>query len=133
MKKIILFVLCVLFFEKVNSQDMEVFDTLGAQIQLDDSIELAKPSNEYYYQLNLASSSDCFCSSRIFFKITIEATGEINNIHLLKGSGTCWDDVLLESIKKSSPWIPAKKNGVAIKIDLIVPIYFGPVVAFPCK
>tara|TARA_X000000368_G_scaffold371927_1_gene321966 strand:+ start:92 stop:511 length:420 start_codon:yes stop_codon:yes gene_type:complete len=117
----------------INSQSLVEPDTLGSDVHTNDSTELAIPSDEYSKQLLSVRSSDCFCSDKVLFKITIEMDGAISNINLLKGTNTCWDEVLREALRKSSPWVPAKKNGIAIKSNMIIPIYYGTVIRYPCS
>jgi hypothetical protein len=134
MKKLLLIsLLQTITLANVYAQTSISIDSLALSEHTVDSTESAVASEEYSRQLIAASNSDCFCSEQVFFKISIEANGDISKITLLKGTGTCWDDVLAESIKNSSPWIPAKKNGLAIKSEKIIPIHYGTVITYPCN
>lgn len=119
------------FFSSKKEMDLIQVDYLiGHPL---DSI-LSKPSSKYYKALKeIAQQSDCFCSKKVFFKIGVDDLGNLNNIELIRGTGTCWDDEVKKIILDSSPWHPSKVNGKNVSSVICFPVYIGTVITYECQ
>ena len=99
----------------------------------DDTIVNPMPGEKYLKNMMSAVMDTCFCTSRIFFRMSVSDIGEISNVELVLGTGTCWDEHVKQAIVNSSPWIPAKKNGVNVSCEFVYPVYVGTPISVPCN
>lgn len=113
---------------------LEILSQNSLKEDLSDSIVYATPKEDFYEKLStLAQESSCFCSKKVYFKITVQKNGELSKVEIMKGTESCWDDTLKTFLINSSPWNPAKKNNVPIDFEMIYPIRIGTVINYPCQ
>ncbi|MDP4268848.1 MAG: energy transducer TonB [Bacteroidota bacterium] len=60
----------------------------------------------------------------IITMFTVEKSGKISDIKLLRGIEKDYDNEALRIIKLMPDWIPGKKNGKPVNVKTIVPIRF---------
>lgn len=64
-------------------------------------------------------------SGHIFVSFTVEKTGQLTDIKVIKpGVLKCFDNEAVNVVKKMPLWIPAKDNGQPIRRSMHIPIRF---------
>lgn len=63
-------------------------------------------------------------SGRVFVQFTIDKTGSVTNIRVIRGVDAALDKAAVDVIKKSPKWTPAKMRDRAVPVTLTVPIVF---------
>jgi protein TonB len=61
---------------------------------------------------------------RVFVEFTIEKTGEITNVEVIKGVSPSLDKEAIRIVSSFPNWEPAEKNGKAVKARGRMPISF---------
>jgi len=59
-------------------------------------------------------------------EITVEEDGSLNNAKVLRGIKDCpaMDEAALKAVKKLKPFTPAKENGRAVPLSMVLPVRF---------
>jgi len=63
-------------------------------------------------------------SGRVFVSLTIEVTGIITHVNVLKGLGFGCDEEAIRLVKSMPNWKPGSSNGRLLPIKLLLPIPF---------
>ncbi|MBB6460514.1 hypothetical protein [Flammeovirga kamogawensis] len=132
----ILSLLSITLNDLFSSKKEEEVDTIQVDYLVGHPLDSIppKPSSKYYKALKeIAQQSDCFCSKKVFFKIEVDDLGNLNNVELIRGTGTCWDDEVEKIILDSSPWHPSQVNGENISSEIVLPVYIGTVITYECQ
>ncbi len=61
---------------------------------------------------------------RVIVGFTVDKTGEITDVHILKGVSATMDKEAERVVKMMPPWKPGKNNGVAVKVKFKVDIVY---------
>jgi periplasmic protein TonB len=61
---------------------------------------------------------------RVIVGFTVDKTGEITDVHILKGVSASMDKEAERVVKMMPPWKPGKNNGVAVKVKFKVDIVY---------
>jgi TonB family protein len=64
-------------------------------------------------------------SGRVFTTFTIEITGEITNVTVLKGLGFGCDEEAIRLVQSMPRWKPAKRSDKVVKVKYNLPISFA--------
>lgn len=73
---------------------------------------------------NLKWPGDTEATGKVIVSFYIEADGRLVNFKIDKGMSREFDSAAIRVLKKSPKWIPAMKDGKAIRIKYSVPINF---------
>lgn len=65
-------------------------------------------------------------SGTVEMEFTVEKSGDITHVLLLKGLDYTIDDVILEMMKAMPRWIPATKNGTPVRYKVSMPLTIRP-------
>lgn len=62
----------------------------------------------------------------VMIEFTVETDGSINNAKVVRGVKDCpaMDEAALKSVKKLKPFTPAKENGHAVPLSMVIPVRF---------
>lgn len=58
-------------------------------------------------------------------KFVVETDGSLTNISVIQGLGYGCDESAIDLVRKMPKWIPAKKAGVNVRCNVILPLSFG--------
>lgn len=62
-------------------------------------------------------------SDVVLIEVVVTTDGDLINPKIIKGNFDArFSDQLLQAIKKSPMWIPAKKNGVYVSVKAVIPV-----------
>lgn len=61
---------------------------------------------------------------KVFVKFTVDHSGNISNIRVIKGVDKVLDQEAVRLIKISPKWVPGKTRGIPSKSDFVLPVYF---------
>lgn len=59
---------------------------------------------------------------RVYAMFTVDTTGKITDVKILRGAGTALDNELIRVLKSSPLWEPAKQSGKAVKQTFTIPV-----------
>jgi TonB family protein len=71
-----------------------------------------------------SSASKADVQGTVFVNFVVTATGDIEDVTILKGIGHGCDDEAARVVSKFPKWTPAKQNGKAVSVKYTVPINF---------
>jgi outer membrane biosynthesis protein TonB len=66
--------------------------------------------------------TDVKLKGKVFVMFIIEKDGSITNANILRDIGYGTGDEMLRVIKLSPKWIPAKKDGLPVRVQYSIPI-----------
>ena len=61
---------------------------------------------------------------RVFVQFVISKDGSISHVETIKGIGSGCDEEAERVIKSMPAWSPGKQRGKAVKVQMIIPVYF---------
>jgi len=61
---------------------------------------------------------------RVFVGFTVETNGAVSNVEVVKGIGGGCDEEAVRVVKSMPRWIPGKKQGKFVRVNLAIPISF---------
>lgn len=61
----------------------------------------------------------------VLLRVVIESDGKVGGITVQKGLGYGCDEAAQDAVRGMPNWIPAKKNGVAVRTVVVIPVSFG--------
>lgn len=64
-------------------------------------------------------------TGKVYLMFTIDTTGKVIDVKVIKGLGYGCDKEAVRIIKRMPNWIPAKQNGKAIRVRMGLPIIFN--------
>jgi len=63
---------------------------------------------------------------KIYVSMLVDKNGTLSDLKIIKGNDPYGIGAkVIENLQKSSPWIPAKLNGKAVKVRYVVPVKFA--------
>ena len=77
--------------------------------------------NTFYPQ---SAREDC-TNGTVYVTFVVAKTGDIKDVKVLRGIGTDFDKEAIRVIKSMPRWIPGKQNGVAVNVQMNLPIKFS--------
>ncbi|MBL7873289.1 MAG: TonB family protein [Cyclobacteriaceae bacterium] len=92
----------------------------------------ATPKNgleEFYKYVNTritypAAARRMGVEGKVFVEFIVSKTGELTDVHAVKGIGAGCDEEAERIIKDSPPWNPAKQRGKPVRQRMVLPITF---------
>jgi periplasmic protein TonB len=60
----------------------------------------------------------------VYISFIVEKNGSISNIKLLRGIGYGCDEEAVRVVNSMPKWIPGKQNGVAVRVQVVIPLVF---------
>jgi hypothetical protein len=67
-------------------------------------------------------TSEVLWDQRVYLSFIVEKDGSINNIVVEKGANELYDSICVAVVQQMPKWIPAQKNGVAVRSLMRLPI-----------
>ena len=64
-------------------------------------------------------------TGKVYVRFTIDTTGKVIDVKVIKGLGYGCDEEAIRIIKLLPNWVPAKRNGKAVKVRIGFPINFN--------
>lgn len=61
---------------------------------------------------------------RVFVKIIVEPNGSISNAKIIRGLGYGCDEEAIRVVESMPNWVPGRKNGEAVRVNMAVPVNF---------
>ncbi|MES2629577.1 MAG: energy transducer TonB, partial [Bacteroidota bacterium] len=61
----------------------------------------------------------------VFVQFTVEETGKISELKVVKGDNADLNDAAMKAVSDMPDWIPAKDNGKAVRSSYTLPIKFA--------
>ncbi len=61
---------------------------------------------------------------KVFVQFVVDKDGSLNEVKVLKGIGAGCDEEAIRVLKAHPNWKPGKQRGRAVKVRMVVPIYF---------
>jgi protein TonB len=62
---------------------------------------------------------------RVIIGFVVEADGSLSNFEIIQSTTPLFDEEALRVVKLMSNWIPAKKEGKAVRVKWKIPIWFS--------
>ena len=78
----------------------------------------------YNYVISNFDNKTVEKSGQIIFEFTVNQTGEVKNIKILRDLGTKSALELIRVLRESPKWKPASRGGKAVSINLKMPLTF---------
>jgi protein TonB len=75
--------------------------------------------------LRWPKDEDATIGGRVIISFTVEKSGTLKNLKIIRGLSPLLDKEALRVLEKSSPWIPAQKNGMPISVLYYIPVSFS--------
>ncbi len=61
---------------------------------------------------------------KVFVQFVVDKNGKLNEVKVIKGIGAGCDEEAIRVLKAHPNWKPGKQRGRAVKVRMVVPIYF---------
>jgi len=61
---------------------------------------------------------------KVYVEFVVEKDGSISNVQIVRGIGAGCDKEAVRVLKLTPKWIPAKQRGRAVRVKMIIPIFF---------
>ena len=61
---------------------------------------------------------------KVFVQFVVDKDGSLNDVKVLKGIGAGCDEEAVRVLKKHPKWSPGKQRGRAVRVRMVIPIFF---------
>jgi cytoskeletal protein RodZ len=76
-----------------------------------------------YIQSKIGIVTDSTTSTKVYVQFNIDENGRIKNPRILKGKNAGYEAEIINEVKGSPRWVPARQNGKAISTQLIIVVF----------
>jgi protein TonB len=132
MKWILTLLLFTLLSLNAKAQKSTIKPIAKNDESIDDTMLSIHPSfpggEKAYYKFlarNLKRPNQDDVFGRVFVSFFVEKDGSLSDFKVERSLGKDYDKEALRVLRKSPKWLPARRNGKAIRIKYVVPINFS--------
>ncbi|MGD1839823.1 MAG: energy transducer TonB [Thermonemataceae bacterium] len=124
-RKLLICLTCIIFIvtNSVTAQDTTIYkmadkqpEPIGGLKAFYEYIESNLQYPEEAKQLKL--------QGRVMVKFVVETDGKISEVSVMKGIGGGCDEEAVRLIQKAPNWIPGRKDGKPVRVEVVRPITF---------